>query len=187
MMGFADMLALGGMAFAVVRVLSAVPWLARWRDQPWWLPVGMLLALIPFDGLSLAGFLRGLLGDLSLASLLLLALGLWPDEIVRNRQRSSILYGVLLLGLCLYPAALGLGMFDPYRLGFGDLTMLSGLLAVALLTALRGYGLAAVWLSLAVLGWALRAGESTNLWNYLIDPWVCIYALAVLLRRTLRH
>ena len=187
MMAVGDLLGLAGMAFAAVRVLSSLPGLGRWRDQPWWLPAGMLLALLPVDGLSLAGLLRGLFGDLSMASLLLLGLGLWRDEAGRERQRIGLSAGAAALGVCLYPAALGLGMFDPYRLGFGDLTLLSGLLAAALLAALRGYGLAAVWLSLAVLGWALGLGESTNLWNYLIDPWVCLYALAVLLRRVLRH
>lgn len=187
MMAHSDILGLAAMAFAAVRVLSSLPGLGRWRDKSWWLPAGMLLALLPVDGLSLAGLLRGLFGDLSMASLLLLGLGLWPDKTVRDRQRLGMLAGVVLLGVGLYPAALGLGMFDPYRLGFGDLTLLSGLLAAALLLALRGYGLAAVWLSLAVLGWALGLGESTNLWNYLIDPWVCLYALAALLRRMRRH
>ena len=34
-------------------------------------------------------------------------------------------------------------------------------------------------LTVAILtAWALELGESGNLWDYLIDPWVALYALA---------
>ena len=76
-----------------------------------------------------------------------------------------------------------IGMFDPYRLGFGDLWLISGLLFLALAAWAWQCMLIALSLSLAVLAWSIGWYESSNLWDYLLDPWISIYALAVLLKR----
>jgi len=85
--------------------------------------------------------------------------------------------------IVLYPLALGISTFDPYRLGFGNLWFIAGLLLIALVAWLRQYTLIALTTSLAVLAWSIGWYESNNLWNYLLDPWGAVYALAVLVKK----
>ena len=90
---------------------------------------------------------------------------------------------IVITALVLYPLALGISSFDPYRLGFGNLWFIVGLLIVALAAWFQQYTLIALSISLAVLAWSVGWYESNNLWNYLIDPWVSIYAIFALLKR----
>ena len=91
--------------------------------------------------------------------------------------------GAALTGLLLYPMALGLGPFDPYSLGFSGLGFsapwLPLLLAAAATAAWwRGLRATAVVLLAVFWGWLLGVGESQNLWNYLLDAWLWLFALA---------
>jgi hypothetical protein len=79
-------------------------------------------------------------------------------------------------GLFLYPAALGLTHFDPYALGFGSPYLVMTLAALTLLAwYLRLYWLAAGLLA-AVSAKLASALESQNLWDYLLDPLLALYA-----------
>jgi hypothetical protein len=89
-------------------------------------------------------------------------------------------------GLLLYPLTLGLGAWDPYRLGYGDPWFLGALLVVALHSLVVDRGLVTFVVALAVLGWAAGAGESRNLWDYLLDFAVFLWALSSLLFRGAR-
>ena len=91
---------------------------------------------------------------------------------------------VVITALVLYPMALGVSTFDPYRLGFGNLWFIAGLLIVAVVAWFQQYTLIALSISLAVFAWSVGWYESNNLWNYLIDPWVSIYALIALVRKS---
>lgn len=187
MMTWADMVGLSGMAFALaVLVVPLAAARVTGRAVLLYVAVCMVLALSPFDGLSVAGYLRGFFGDLSIASLLLLALALQRRVSGGNDEaagRLGLLALIALAALALYPFALGIGLFDPYRLGFGHLGFLAGLFVIALLAWARQQALIGLYLALAVLAWAIGWGESSNLWDYLLDPWVAIYALGVLLKR----
>ena len=68
---------------------------------------------------------------------------------------------------------------DPYRWGYGEPWFLAALLLVAIIGNLSRLPLVAASISLAVLAWAVGWYESTNLWDYLIDPLLCLYALGV--------
>jgi hypothetical protein len=146
-------------------------------------------ALVPFGGLSAAEFVRGIVGDLSVTTLLLLALALlsairrkqFTDEI-SEEQRSVLLMLIAFTALAFYPLALGIGMFDPYRLGFGNLWFIGGLLLLSLIAWKRQYTLVALSISLALLAWSGGWYESNNLWEYLLDPWVAIYALGTAIK-----
>jgi len=147
-----------------------------------------VLALVPLGGgLPLAAQLRGVVGDLSVTSLVLL--GGWLRRSARAAgppvPRRTLGLELLLVagGLVLYPLALGLGRFDPYRLGYGSPWLLGVLLTVALAGVVRDRPLVAASIALAVLGWALGALESRNLWDYLLDPLCCAWALVALARR----
>lgn len=140
---------------------------------------------IPFPsfGLSPAGFVRGITGDLSIATLVLLALALVRAltgcSFVEEQSRMAALRVFWIVAACFYPLALGFGTFDPYRMGYGDLWFMGALLGLAVWASLRYSALLALCISLAVAAWSIGWYESTNLWDYLLDPWLAIYALAV--------
>lgn len=183
MMHFTDITGLAGVVLAVVALTLRVPVVAR---QPFhhraWLAGALLIALsIPFGGLSGAEFVRGISGDLSVTSLLLLGQALRGET---SRKRSLLVF-VAGAAFMLYPFALGLGMFDTYRLGFGNLWFVAWLLLLVL-AAWAWRCTLIVWsVSLAVLAWSAGWYESNNLWDYLLDPWLSIYALGVLAKRGL--
>ena len=185
MMHFTDLSGLLGIAFAIAVLI--VPFAARVHGRAVlpYIAVCMLLTLLPFDGLSVAAYLRGLSGDLSMASLLLLTLALRRRMLFNTDEwagRTEILVLIVLAALALYPLALGIGMFDSYRPGFGEVWFIAVLLLLVLIAWRRKNYLIALWISSAVLTWSLGWYESSNLWDYLIDPWGSIYALGALLR-----
>lgn len=94
---------------------------------------------------------------------------------------------ILVAALSLYPMALGLGYFDPYRLGYGDPLFLGGLLLVTVYALFRQWWLPAMLIPLAVLAWAAGWYASPNLWDYLIDPFLAAYAAATLILAGLRN
>jgi hypothetical protein len=142
--------------------------------------------LLPILGLSLAGFLRGLVGDLSTTSVLLLLAALVAqlrhlaggDGVAwwNMRERFALYLFVCVLALLLYPFALGIGMLDPYRSGFGGVGLLVMLALLSLWSMRRGSYLLPAACSLAVLAWSMGWYESTNIWDYLIDVPLVIYA-----------
>jgi hypothetical protein len=149
----------------------------------------LLLSLVPVQGISLALQLRTYIGDLSVASLLLLgwatlhAFGV-PPAGARDRLASLALFAGL--AVLLYPAALGLSYADPYQLGFEPRPMLLvlGLLCAVLIVQRSRLG--ALALMLATLAFALRLGASENYWDYLIDPYLALYSLGALLSAAVR-
>ncbi|PKQ40149.1 hypothetical protein CXP40_17150 [Pseudomonas sp. YY-1] len=144
----------------------------------------LLLSLLPVQGISLALQLRTYIGDLSVASLVLLGwatmsrFGVAPAS-AGDRLASLALFAGL--AVLLYPAALGLSYADPYQLGFEPRPMLLvlGLLCVVLI--IQRSWLGALTLVLATLAFALRLGTSENYWDYLIDPYLALYSLGALL------
>lgn len=149
----------------------------------------LLLSLLPAQGISLALQLRTYIGDLSVASLVLLGwatlsrFGLAPAS-SRDRLASLALFAGL--AVLLYPAALGLSYADPYQLGFEPRPMLLVLgLLCAVLIVQRSW-LGALALVLATLAFALRLGASENYWDYLIDPYLALYSLGALLSAAVR-
>lgn len=187
-----DLTGLFGSAALVAAALLGLPGIgrrARARPGPL-LIAAFLAALVPLGGLPAAGYVRGMVGDLSVTTLLVLLRGLlrpvlgWPSVDARSRLAVQLLAAAA--GLVLYPSALGLGSLDPYRIGYASPWFLGALLVLALAAALRRVPLVAWCLALAVLAWALGAGESRNLWDYLVDPLVAAWGLGALLLRGAR-
>jgi hypothetical protein len=148
----------------------------------------MLLAgWIPAGGLPAVAYLRGVVGDLSLSTLLLLSASLLSyilgRRLIEAREQAAWFAVVIAAALFLYPMALGLGGFDPYALGYGS----HALATVLLLLTLAAWAARCHYAVLSVLAAvaAFLAGllDSTNLWDYLIDPLLAGYALFWWLRR----
>ena len=142
------------------------------------------LSLIPIAGMPLAGYVRGIVGDLSITTVVLAWAAIlrphYPTMEARHRQHLLAL--VAASALVFYPMTLGISMTDPYSLGYGDTAFVATALTIASAAWLLRYSLIATSLALATLAWSLGWYESTNLWDYLLDPLVAIYAAGLLFR-----
>ena len=177
-----DLTGLVGITLAIVALLAGIP---RVQALPLIrraavLGAAIVLVSIPLWGVSAAGFVRGMTGDLSIPTLVLLGLSLvraFSKRVpVEDRNRNALLRVILIVAIVFYPIVLGIGMFDPYRLGYANIWFLLPLLALAVWSSLRFSTLLAWCIALAVAAWSAGWYESTNLWDYLLDPWLAIYA-----------
>lgn len=195
MMHLADMTGLAGSATAIS---AATVWfysfLMRGKMPVIVAVVALTAALVPIGGLPLAAYTRGMTGDFSITTFFLLVLfivrRLPGGRTAGSKEKFTLLAFVALAATALYPMALGAGSFDPYRLGYGSTWFVGGLFAVALTAFFWRFFLLALVIALAVLAWATGWHESANLWDYLLDPFVAIYALGTFLKhgaRRVRH
>ena len=131
-------------------------------------PLGMSMEL------PLAAYVRGATGELSVVTMLLL----WSSVIPSN-QKTPLGFKVplALIAIAFYPLALGLGMIDPYAWGYGSIGLLIAVILFAIICGLAGW-IKGVWIiSFAMIAWAAHWHESANLWDYLLDPFLAIWAL----------
>ena len=155
-----------------VRVLSGHA-KARPHGIELWLPVMLLLAGSA-DGINFAGHLRGLWGDPSIVTVLLLFLfTLQPTWLPSVPRPATCVLITLLVTVPLYgPLLLPVPMVQDnlYAIGWQPWSLL---VAIALATVIMWRSLQRTWLNivaLALLAYAGRLMESDNLWDYLVDP-----------------
>ncbi len=146
--------------------------------------VALLLLLcmtIPLYELTVGQWLRSVVGDLSVLTLVvfanILAKRLWSYTVLEAASRKNLLLLVAVVGVVFYLMALGVGPVDPYRLGFTPLIMASLLGLTSLIAWLTQARRLAIILLLPLLAYNLHLLESDNLWDYLLDPVLVIYAL----------
>jgi hypothetical protein len=136
------------------------------------------LSLVPVGGIRALGYARGIAGDLSITSVLLLASAAVAPKLLDRQELRSLAAFVIGGALLLYPMALGLSAFDPYALGFPGPAR--GLLVVLSLLAFLAWWRGRILLLLAILlgigAYRLGLLESSNLWDYLLDPWLAAAA-----------
>jgi hypothetical protein len=180
-----DLTGLFGITLAIIALLVRVP---RVRAFPPLQRVAVLgaaivLVSIPLWGLSLAGFVRGISGDLSITTLVVLVVALvrssFAHVLVEDANRLLMLRAIAIAAVLFYPLALGFSAFDPYQLGYGNLWFMVILLGLSIWSVLRYSTFLALCIALAVAAWSAGWYESPNLWDYLLDPWLAIYAIAV--------
>lgn len=195
MMPFTDWLGLSGMALVWLLLALRLPYAQR-LDALRRLRFAVLAyvaVMFPVYGLSLAGWLRGITGDFSITTLLLLSCTLYArlrplaPPLWSTRERTALLGFLGVMALLLYPFALGLGPLDPYRAGYGGIGLILMLALLALWAMRRGFTLLPLAVALAFAGWSFGVLESTNLWDYLIDAPLAIYALWVTARASLLY
>jgi hypothetical protein len=134
--------------------------------------------------LPLAAYVRGFTGELSITSMLLLWTAYFsPKEI---HVPAVMKLWIALVAIAFYPLALGVSMLDPYAWGYGSIALLAGVLATALVAWLAGSNRIAIILAVAILAWTVGWHESTNLWDYILDPFLGLWAIASLIRSSWR-
>lgn len=191
---FTDWMGLSGLALVWLLFALHLPVAQRLNGKRRMLLVGLgyVLVMFPVAGWSLAIWLRGMVGDLSITSMLLLSFEVYARLFKVTapwdaRERSALLGFLAVLALLLYPFALGLGPLDPYRSGYGGVGLLLMLALLALWAMRRGFYLLPLVFALAVTGWSFNMLESTNLWDYLIDAPLAIYAVWVTIKVNLQY
>jgi hypothetical protein len=175
-------------ALGLALVLACV---ARWvglrpRGRGWCVGLvifSLAIVTVPVNGLPLARWLAGVVDHWSVPTAALLTSAVIQrlfgiDLLQRKDWQAAWRFGAL-AGLLLYPMALGWGPFDPYGLGwhFGPLFVAVAVLASVLL--LRGNRCGIV-LVLAIAAWHLRAVESANYWDCLVDPFYFLFSVGAL-------
>ncbi len=148
------------------------------------------LVAIPYFDFSAAVYIRGVVGDLSLTTVLLListiARYLTGKVLCSERQVNALFTVVVPVGLIFYPMALGLGPFAPYSLGFGSIGFLLCLLVLCCIAWIFDYLLISICLAAAVGAYSMQWYDSNNLWDYLMDPLLVIYGFLLLVKRLCR-
>lgn len=134
--------------------------------------------------LPLAAYVRGVVGDLSIVTTLLLWTSLLP---MKKSAPLAFKFAIALVAVAFYPLALGLGMIDPYVWGYGSIVFFITVLVFALVCGVANWSKGVWIIAIAILAWAAQWHESANLWDYLLDPFLAIWALAGLIAALYRR
>lgn len=141
--------------------------------------------LVPVQGLVVARWVAGLNANFSISLTAMLALIVWERAFEQatfseGEWTTAWTFGAI-GGLALYPMALGLSSFDPYEWGwpFSPLFVVIAMLTAWLIWRGNRFGFL---LLLAAAAFQLRLLESTNYWDYLLDPVYSLVSLGWLVR-----
>ena len=140
-----------------------------------WIPAAIVI-IVPIAGVSLAGHLRGLWGDPSIVTFLLLFLYTVRPSSLPNRPRLSTC--VLVSLFVMLPLYLPLFLLNPnvpvdlYSYGWKPKWILIAIAVIALGSVMMRR-LAPRWtniIAIALIASSVGLMESDNLWDYLVDP-----------------
>lgn len=142
--------------------------------------IAALTILIPVQGLSLFLYVWSIIGDLSLTSKTYLAIWLLyrlgGPVVTDIKEIRKVMFAIAIVGLVFYPLSLGLSPFDPYSTGYSA-SILIVLTVVLLVYGMRkGNFLLSASMLLALWAYLLGLMESSNLFDYLLDPLLFLYA-----------
>jgi hypothetical protein len=160
---------------------SLLQWLKKslhgWRVTFIICIIALLVCIVPVGDIPLARWLISLNANFSIPLTAILFAKVWEKSTGKvwfDRKTLSVfwLFGIV-LGILLYPMALGLGPYDPYSLGwkFSLLFVVMMVLTIFLLLKRNPLGIV---LMLCILAYHLHLLESPNFWDYLIDPFFVI-------------
>lgn len=183
------MIGLTGISLLISVILLRILFLLKLKKQSSYLLSFLFftLSFISLSGDSINFYIRGLINDLSITTLFLLA-----SYVIQPRSNTSqtlpIYIAIVITGLFFYPAALGLGPIDPYSWGFinnghelfAAIIFIILLITLMIFAMLKAYSFLLSSLVFSVAAYQVGLLESRNLWDYLLDPLIFIYALFVL-------
>jgi hypothetical protein len=177
--------------FGLALLLAGLPLLlSRWwgcsvRAQAWvWFSTAVL-SLLPLSDGSLVFFVRGILGDVSIATLALLIMVYYQLFVLNQHRRHNPLLSLLIVVLLgtLYASTTGYLAYDLYALGDEPRWLLLPCLFLLMLAWQLDRLQALAWL-IGVLAFAGNLAPSRNLWDCLFDGYafigacvICVHAL----------
>jgi hypothetical protein len=157
-----------------------------------WLPsvilasASALMVILPIAGLTVGRWLISLYANPSIPLTALLFSWVLKNAFQMNLLDMSAIQTCrvfsLLTGAVLYPMALGAGAFDPYPAGWHFSWLFVILLGVTLVLLFLKNRFSVVLLA-TILAYDLHLLESSNLWDYLVDPVLILVAIAGLIAR----
>lgn len=152
-----------------------------------WGGIVVLALVVPAGGLPLAARLRGLLGDPSVVSVVLLVLallrpGALPPAPAPRAAAALSVTAAALLYLPLVTGWLPPGL-DAHALGWRPVPLLAVLGVLGVLAWIRGESRWLAVLSIALLAWGFGCVESGNLLDALVDPGLLVACAACARRR----
>jgi hypothetical protein len=138
---------------------------------------------VPFQGILIARWIASIDSNFGIPFAGLLAVTVWERAFAKKifsarDWHTTWIFGAL-GGLVLYPLALGLGKFDPYEWGWSFSPLFAGIAVLTgwLVWKQNRFG---ILLLLAIVAYHLQLLESTNYWDYLLDPVYCLIAILAL-------
>lgn len=140
-----------------------------------WIPAAIVI-IVPVAGVSIAGHLRGLWGDPSIVTFLLLFLYTVRPSSLPNRPRVSTC--VLVSLFVMLPLYLPLFLLNPnvpvdlYSYGWNPKWILIAIAVIAFVCMMMRR-MAPRWINIiaiALIASSIDLMESDNLWDYLVDP-----------------
>ena len=183
MISFPSFTGLAGCALLPAAIIMGVKGIGRRSVKTRCIIFALLLGLafLPIKGVTLAGYLRSLIGDVSITTLVLVFLTCISRIADRALYKQSSFLALMVVvatgGVFLYPFALGLTSFDSYSLGYNSMGFAVLLFCAALAAWYFGFYLVQICVILTASGFLLGICESRNMWDYLIDPLIVTYAL----------
>ena len=159
------------------------------RDLRGWRPtlilvfIAAFIAVTPVGGLPLARWMISFNANFSISLTAILFCKVTESSFgVKLLDKKSLLtcwIFSLTAGVILYPMALGLGIFDPYQAGWGFSWLFVVVCGVTILLLIIKNRFAVVLIA-AILAYNLHLLESTNLWDYLVDPFMVLVSCIAL-------
>lgn len=164
--------------------------LCGWRPTLIFVLISAFIVVITVGGLPLARWMISFNANFSISLTAILFCKVTENSFgVKLLDKNALLtcwVFSLTAGVILYPMALGLGIFDPYQAGWGFSWLFVVLCGVTILLLIMKNRFAVVLMA-AILAYNLHLLESTNLWDYLVDPFMvlvsCIALSSGLLRK----
>ena len=165
------------------------------RDLRGWRPtlilvlISAFIAVTPVGGLPLARWMISFNANFSISLTAILFCKITENSFgVKLLDKNALLtcwVFSLTAGVILYPMALGLGRFDPYQAGWSFSWLFVVVCGVTILLLIIKNRFAVVLMA-AILAYNLHLLESTNLWDYLVDPFMVVVSFIALSSRLLR-
>lgn len=145
------------------------------RGTPWAVMAAPLVLLVSVGDCTIAEHMRGIWGDPSIVTSAILAVFIArPGRLPERPSRATCIGLTLLVTVPLYGPVFGLALplTDLYSLGWQPYALLAAVALAAPLMWLSGRWCAswATIMAIALLAYAVRAMESSNLLDYLADP-----------------
>ena len=180
------------LSYALLIANLLIPLRKQGRNLPFGvicLLIPLILGFWPLRETDFSGFILAHTGTLSVPIFILLLLelltawGLTHSHCPRHRRNANIIW--VMCGILVYPSAMGFIQADIYALGYLK-SMSWCVLALSGIALIGRQKILALCLAAAVLVQQLKLLESPNLWDYLIDPWLCLAAAFQLVSNAFR-
>jgi len=159
----------------------------RWLDKPVYrvsiIAVAIAISLVPVNNLSIAHYLAGLFGNLSITSIVLLCSYLYfrctgnSVHPIISHDLLRIYFIIGITAIIIYPSALGATRLDLYAEGYYPIMLGPVMFSMFVLGIVRNWTYLASIIGIVFAAYGLGMLESNNLWDYLMDPLLSVYCL----------